>query len=540
MIIYDIEGIQLYQYETKYNKKFKKDITSLRLIKRDLEIGEVAYIENSDNKIKKISDSEYMIIRHDTISTHINSDNKVKYNLNDIKSKIVKRLDYSLEYADDRVELVDKLLSENKEIYNLVSTTRSIQKEIKSKKSFRSEEQPFDKLIEIISSYINYAKFKNEEDENEYNKKLQELEENKSKKKDIDNLEMLISEIQGYHHKLIKKQFKEDKRLEVISDFSELENQDRLLVSEEQQYRQKKTKSGYKKDEIPDNYWDNMGYNEESKFFRKDILNQMKNEINKLYTYIGLDIKDKKLRQEHRDKLVEKFNKNLPENFTSRFNGDRQLKVAIDMYNQLKGDYEVTKKILTDEINLKNISSGTTEYEINADTWYEDKNGEIIELSKNHILLSDANTYKGLILTYKDLKDKYQDKLNHDMWSLLYVFEELLEQTEFTQDEQFVLDMLFDSYNQKQIRDQYELVNLNSITKDRVSRLINTQIPNKILNTYLDSVEDWVYTEKIKGKYKECSKCGDIKLANDRYYSQNKDSNDNLHTVCKKCRSLGK
>lgn len=526
MIIHNVEGYKLYQY----------DNGKLRTLNRELKIGESAFLENSDNKIKRVGKDEYMFQRFDTISTHIKG--KVSdYNLDDIKKNIIKKLDYKLKYADDRVVLADQLLKSNQWIYDLASTTRFIQKEVKKKDSFLSENQPYDKLMEIISSYINHAKFKNKQDEQEYYKKVEELKKKQSKNNltDIGSLDKLITEIQSYHHKIIKSKLKEDKRLEVVSDLGVREVKGDFLRTEEEKNRQKRLKKGYKKAKIDENYWDLMGYSEESKQFRVSLLEQMEQELAKLHKYIGLDIKDMKTRIEYQNKLMnqlqDKWHDGLPKTFT----GERQFNIIVDMHNQLKGDYEVAKKLLTDEINLKKITKGSTDYDINSDTWYETDGGDIVELSKNHVLLSDANTYKGLILTYKDLKDKYYDDMNHDIWSLLFVFEELLNKTEFTQDEQFVLDMLFDNFNQKQIREKYELVNLSTLTTYRVSNLINTIIPNKLANTYINSVEEWVYTEKIKGNYKKCSKCEEIKLANERYYGKDGRNRDGYKSICKKC-----
>lgn len=537
----DVVNFKLYKYKTGYNTILRKKIKYLKQINRELKVGESAHLENSENKIKRINKDKYIFQRFDTISTHIENYDS-DYNLNDVKNKLINKLDYNLKYGDDRIKLVTKLLEDNQWIYRLISTNRSIGKEIKKKNSFRSEEQPFDKLIEIISSYIYYAKFKNKEDEDEYKKKLKQLQDIQTKKKDVLDIALskLVSEIQGYHHRLMKKQLKEDKRIEYSNNLSERENKGDFLNTEEQKYRQSKLKRNYKKDYIPESYWDELSYSEEENLNRKKILLQMESELNKLYKYIGLDIKDKDEREKHKKEIIKRINTSLSPEEKKIFNGKRQLGIITNMYNQLKGDYEIAKKLLTNEIEFKRLSKGTTEYDINSDTWYEDHQGNIIELSKNHILLSDKNTYKGLILNYKDLKDKYQNKMNHDIWALLFVFEELLNNTEFTQDEKFVLDMLFDNYNQKQIREKYENINLTTLTKDRISRIINNHIPNKLLNTYLNSMEDWLYTYKIKGKFKTCSKCGEIKLANERYFGKSPITKDGLQSVCKICDNLRK
>jgi hypothetical protein len=41
-----------------------------------------------------------------------------------------------------------------------------------------------------------------------------------------------------------------------------------------------------------------------------------------------------------------------------------------------------------------------------------------------------------------------------------------------------------------------------------------------------------------KGEYKRCSRCGQIKLANNKYFSINGTSKDGWYSICKECRSV--
>jgi len=40
-----------------------------------------------------------------------------------------------------------------------------------------------------------------------------------------------------------------------------------------------------------------------------------------------------------------------------------------------------------------------------------------------------------------------------------------------------------------------------------------------------------------KGNYKKCSRCGQIKLAHNKYFSKNKTSKDGFYSICKACRN---
>ena len=40
-----------------------------------------------------------------------------------------------------------------------------------------------------------------------------------------------------------------------------------------------------------------------------------------------------------------------------------------------------------------------------------------------------------------------------------------------------------------------------------------------------------------KGKYKTCSRCGQVKLAHPKYFSKNSTSKDGFYSICKECRN---
>ena len=70
-----------------------------------------------------------------------------------------------------------------------------------------------------------------------------------------------------------------------------------------------------------------------------------------------------------------------------------------------------------------------------------------------------------------------------------------------------------------------------------ISSLWRNKIPKLIASVAEDQWLDWYYLEKEKGKYKRCSRCGQIKLAHNKYFSKNKTSKDGLYSICKQCRN---
>ena len=70
-----------------------------------------------------------------------------------------------------------------------------------------------------------------------------------------------------------------------------------------------------------------------------------------------------------------------------------------------------------------------------------------------------------------------------------------------------------------------------------ISSLWRNKIPKLIASAAEDQYLDWYYFNEEKGKYKKCSRCGQIKLAHNKYFSKNKTSKDGFYSICKCCRN---
>ena len=70
---------------------------------------------------------------------------------------------------------------------------------------------------------------------------------------------------------------------------------------------------------------------------------------------------------------------------------------------------------------------------------------------------------------------------------------------------------------------------ISSLWRNKIPKLIAEQAKNDYLI--------WYYTYKEKGKWKKCSRCGQIKLAHNNFFSKNKTSKDHFYSICKCCRN---
>ena len=70
-----------------------------------------------------------------------------------------------------------------------------------------------------------------------------------------------------------------------------------------------------------------------------------------------------------------------------------------------------------------------------------------------------------------------------------------------------------------------------------ISSLWRNKIPKIIAEKAKEEYLIWYYTYVEKGQWKKCSRCGQIKLAHNKFFSKNKTSKDGYYSICKECRN---
>ena len=70
-----------------------------------------------------------------------------------------------------------------------------------------------------------------------------------------------------------------------------------------------------------------------------------------------------------------------------------------------------------------------------------------------------------------------------------------------------------------------------------ISSLWRNKIPKLLAEQAKKDYLMWYYTNVEYGKWKKCSKCGEIKLAHNYFFSINKTSKDGYYSICKACRN---
>lgn len=146
-----------------------------------------------------------------------------------------------------------------------------------------------------------------------------------------------------------------------------------------------------------------------------------------------------------------------------------------------------------------------------------------------------------ILCNYSKLKQSSWDCFNGDTWYLMRDFDNV--SSKALKDYPVYERIVIDKIDGKQNIDIQTDIQLNFGIKyslEYISSLWRNKIPKMIAEAATDDFMDWYYLTIEKGKYKRCSRCGQIKLAHNRYFSKNKSSKDGFYSICKCCRNKKK
>lgn len=166
-----------------------------------------------------------------------------------------------------------------------------------------------------------------------------------------------------------------------------------------------------------------------------------------------------------------------------------------------------------------------------------DENGEVH--SDALVSLFNPKHISALLCHYSKLKEDAWSKFSSDSY---YLMEDLDNLVERTLKEKYPLyyDLLIYKIDGKQnVEIQALLLRDHGIkhSVEYISSLWRNKIPKLLAEQEQEDYLMWHYTMKEKGKWKRCSRCGQVKLAHNRFFSKNKTSKDGFYSICKECRN---
>ena len=143
-----------------------------------------------------------------------------------------------------------------------------------------------------------------------------------------------------------------------------------------------------------------------------------------------------------------------------------------------------------------------------------------------------------ILCNYSRLKEDSYDRFEGDLYYLMLAFDEIADKAlkEFPLYEKIV-ECKVDGLQNTQIQEILQMEFGIKHSLEYISSLWRKKIPKLIASQAEDEYLYWYYLNIEKGKYKKCSRCGQVKLAHNKYFSKNKTSRDGFYSICKKCRN---
>ena len=144
-----------------------------------------------------------------------------------------------------------------------------------------------------------------------------------------------------------------------------------------------------------------------------------------------------------------------------------------------------------------------------------------------------------LLCNYSLLKEESYGNFMNDCYYLMQDIDNLIERT-LKDKYPLYYDLLIYKIDGKQNAEIQELLDKDWGIKhsiEYISSLWRNKIPKLIAEQAKEDYIMWYYTTQERGQWKKCSRCGQIKLAHNRFFSKNKTSKDGFYSICKDCRN---
>ena len=168
---------------------------------------------------------------------------------------------------------------------------------------------------------------------------------------------------------------------------------------------------------------------------------------------------------------------------------------------------------------------------------YIDAEGEVH--STGLINLYNPKHVSLLLCNYSKIKEECWDRLNNDMKWMMEDLDNLVEET-LREAYPLYYDLLIYKIDGKSNAEIQELLEKDHGVKhspEYLSSLWRNKIPKLLAARAADDWLNWHFTQEEKGVWKKCSRCGQIKLAHNHFFSKNSTSKDGFYSICKCCRN---
>ena len=206
---------------------------------------------------------------------------------------------------------------------------------------------------------------------------------------------------------------------------------------------------------------------------------------------------------------------------------------------EMRQDQYVIKNAYRRPIYCMNLIKSFAKLDL-SETISIDENGNVT--STGLVNLFDEKHVSALLCNYAKIKEDSWSDFNGDAKWLMMDLDTVVDNA---LKDKFPLyyDLVIYKIDGKQNQEIQELLYEKHGIKhsvEYISSLWRNKIPKLIAEQAQNDWLIWHYTQEEKGKWKKCSRCGQIKLAHNRFFSKNKTSKDGFYSICKCCRNKKK
>ena len=161
---------------------------------------------------------------------------------------------------------------------------------------------------------------------------------------------------------------------------------------------------------------------------------------------------------------------------------------------------------------------------------------------KSLISFMNPKHVSALLRNYSRLKEDCYGKFYTDGYYMMEVLEELVDKALKEKYPLYYSLLIYkiDGKSNLEIQDLLKKEHGIRHSVEYISSLWRNKIPKLIAEQAEIDFLYWYYLEKEKGKWKKCSRCGEVKLAHNKFFSKNNSSKDGFYSICKQCRNKRK
>jgi hypothetical protein len=172
-------------------------------------------------------------------------------------------------------------------------------------------------------------------------------------------------------------------------------------------------------------------------------------------------------------------------------------------------------------------------------TYSRNTNKTLSSLTNCNVRLSDPEEVSFLLVNYSKLKAETWENLESDLRWALIDLDNLIEQYIRIDYPLYydLIQMKIDGLQNVEIQEKIQELHGRQHSQEYISSIWRNKIPWVIAEGEKENWLNWVYLNRLPGQYKACTRCGEIKLAHQRYFSINKSAKYGFYSICKKCRN---